>query len=135
MGKSFKDMTKEELSAAGKKGGVNSGRTRAEKKMMKETLETLLSMNMKKGAAVNIDNMKNLEGLSGRNVTVQEAIILAQIRKALHGSVASAEWIRDTVGQRPEDVVNLNTDGEDMSINVTVSYGEESEATDNEHQT
>ena len=29
MGKSFKDMTKEELQEAGKKGGVKSGKTRS----------------------------------------------------------------------------------------------------------
>ena len=116
MGKSFKDMTKEELQEAGKKGGVKSGKTRAAKKQMKDTFETILSMSLHKGAVVNIDKIKNIADIKGKNITVQEA---------LKGSIASAEFIRDTVGQRPEDIINLNTEGEDMTLNINVSYGDE----------
>jgi hypothetical protein len=112
MGKSFKDMTKEELQEAGKKGGVKSGKTRAAKKQMKDTFET-------------IDKIKNIADIKGKNITVQDAILIAQVQKALKGSIASAEFIRDTVGQRPEDIINLNTEGEDMTLNINVSYGDE----------
>lgn len=124
MGKSIKDMTKEERQEAGKKGGINSGKTRAAKKQMKESLETILSMSLKKGAVTNIDNIKNIADIKGRNITVQDAILIGQVQKALEGSIASAEFIRDTVGQRPEDIINLNTDGEDMTLNINVSYGD-----------
>lgn len=125
MGKSIKDMTKEERQEAGKKGGINSGKTRAAKKQMKESLETILSMSLKKGAVTNIDNIKNIADIKGRNITVQDAILIGQVQKALKGSIASAEFIRDTVGQRPEDIINLNTEGEDMTLNINVSYGDE----------
>ena len=125
MGKSFKDMTKEELQEAGKKGGVKSGKTRAAKKQMKDTFETILSMSLHKGAVVNIDQIKNIADIKGKNITVQDAILIAQVQKALKGSIASAEFIRDTVGQRPEDIINLNTEGEDMTLNINVSYGDE----------
>lgn len=125
MGKSFKDMTKEELQEAGKKGGVKSGKTRAAKKQMKDTFETILSMSLHKGAVVNIDKIKNIADIKGKNITVQDAILIAQVQKALKGSIASAEFIRDTVGQRPEDIINLNTEGEDMTLNINVSYGDE----------
>lgn len=70
MGKSFKDMTKEELQEAGKKGGVKSGKTRAAKKQMKDTLETILSMSLHKGTVVNIDKIKNIADIKGKNITV-----------------------------------------------------------------
>ena len=115
---------KEDGQEAGKKGGINSGKTRAAKKQMKESLETILSMSLKKGAVTNIDNIKNIADIKGRNITVQDAILIGQVQKALKGSIASAEFIRDTVGQRPEDIINLNTEGEDMTLNINVSYGD-----------
>ena len=117
MGKSFKDMTKEELQEAGKKGGVKSGKTRAAKKQMKDALETILSMSLHKGAVVNIDKIKNIADIKGKNITVQDAVLIAQVQKALKGSIASAEFI--------EDIINLNSEGEDMTLNINVSYGDE----------
>ena len=60
------------------------------------------------------------------NVLIEgHAILIGQVQKALKGSIASAEFIRDTVGQRPEDIINLNTEGEDMTLNINVSYCDE----------
>lgn len=127
MGKAIKDMTIEERREAGRKGGIRSGESKRAKKNMKESLELLLSMTLKKGAVKNIDGVESLAGLKGQNIDVQTAILLAQINKALKGSVMSAEFLRDTAGQRPEDIVNLNTDSEDMSLNINISYGDSEE--------
>ena len=45
----FSKMTPEESRENGRKGGIKSGETKRRKKAMKETLEVLLSMPMKKG--------------------------------------------------------------------------------------
>ena len=125
MGKSFKDMTTKELQEAGRKGGLKSGETKRNKKAMKETLELLLSMPLKNKKIVEPEQIKSFADLNGKNIDIQTAILIAQIQKALKGSVASAEFLRDTAGQRPEDIINLNTDAEDMNLNINISYGDE----------
>ena len=92
----------------GKKGGIASGKARREKKMMKETLEALLSMPMKSGKAADIETIKNFAALKGKTITVQEAMMIAMIQKALKGNVNAAEWIRDTAGQKPVENMNMN---------------------------
>lgn len=130
MGKSFKDMTTKELQEAGRKGGIKSGETKRNKKAMKETLELLLSMPLKNKKLIEPEQIKSFADLNGKNIDIQTAILIAQIQKALKGSVASAEFLRDTAGQRPEDIINLNTETEDMNLNINISYGDEV----NEHQ-
>lgn len=125
MGKSFKDMTTKELQEAGRKGGIKSGETKRNKKAMKETLELLLSMPLKNKKLVDPEQIKSFADLNGKNIDIQTAILIAQIQKALKGSVTSAEFLRDTAGQRPEDIINLNTDAEDMNLNINISYGDE----------
>lgn len=125
MGKSFKDMTTKELQEAGRKGGIKSGETKRNKKAMKETLELLLSMPLKNRKLIEPEQIKSFADLNGKNIDIQTAILIAQIQKALKGSVTSAEFLRDTVGQRPEDIINLNTDAEDMNLNINISYGDE----------
>lgn len=125
MGKSFKDMTTKELQEAGRKGGIKSGETKRNKKAMKETLELLLSMPLKNRKLIEPEQIKSFADLNGKNIDIQTAILIAQIQKALKGSVASAEFLRDTAGQRPEDIINLNTGAEDMNLNINISYGDE----------
>lgn len=92
----------------GKKGGIASGKAKREKKAMKETLETLLSMQLKSGKAADVETIRNLAALKGKNVTVQEAIMLAQIQKAMKGDTRAAEYVRDTIGQKPDNKMNID---------------------------
>ncbi|MBR3676306.1 MAG: hypothetical protein IKN71_04145 [Alphaproteobacteria bacterium] len=64
----------------GYKGGVASGKARQERKKMKEHLIDLLS--------------------SGN---IQENILLAILDKAQNGDIKAAEFIRDTIGEKPSD--------------------------------
>ena len=118
-------MTTKDLQEAGRKGGIKSGETKRNKKAMKETLELLLSMPLKNRKLIEPEQIKSFADLNGKNIDIQTAILIAQIQKALKGSVASAEFLRDTAGQRPEDIINLNTDAEDMNLNINISYGDE----------
>ena len=102
-----------------------AGSRKKTKKAMKETLELLLSMPLKNRKLIEPEQIKSFADLNGKNIDIQTAILIAQIQKALKGSVASAEFLRDTAGQRPEDIINLNTDAEDMNLNINISYGDE----------
>ena len=102
------DLTSDELRARATKGGIASGKARREKKAMKETLETLLSMPLKDGRATELETIKNVAAIKGKNITVQEAIMLAQVQKALKGDTRAAEYIRDTSGNKAKEEVALS---------------------------
>lgn len=87
----------------GKKGGIESGKARARKKTMRETAEILLALPLMQGKCADIESFKNLQAADGKNITTQSAIILQQIRNALQGDKAAAEFIRDLIGERPQN--------------------------------
>lgn len=102
------ERTKAEQREIARKGGIASGEKRREKKAMKETLETLLQMPLKSGKATDLDEIKNIAALKGKNITVQEAIMLAQIQKAMKGDTKAAEYVRDTSGNKLKEGVELS---------------------------
>ncbi len=104
----LKTPSSAEARSNGKKGGIASGKARREKKAMKETLETLLQMPLKSGKAVDLDKIKDIAALKGKNITVQEAIMLAQIQKAMKGDTKAAEYVRDTSGNKLKEGVELS---------------------------
>lgn len=88
-----------------KKGGIASGKARREKKLLRETLDMLLSMPLKNGKLADVDDIRSFAALKGKNISVQEAILIAQIQKAMKGDTKAAEYVRDTIGQKPVDNV------------------------------
>lgn len=103
----FSKMTPEERAEYGRQGGIKSGETKRRKKAMKETLEVLLSMPMKNGKVSDVESIKNFAALKGKNINVQEAMIIAMIQRAMKGDVKAAEWLRDTSGQKPTENMNV----------------------------
>ena len=99
------DLTPSELRERAQKGGIASGKARREKKLMRETLDALLSMPIKNGKYADVDSIRNFAALKGKNISVQEAIMIAQIQKAMKGDTKAAEYVRDTIGQKPVDNV------------------------------
>lgn len=107
--------TKEEAKQRGRKGGIASGKARREKKLMRETLDVLLNMPLKDGKSASVEEIKSLSALKGKNISVQEAILIAQVQKAMKGDTRAAEYVRDTIGQKPVDSV-------DMKMNLPVMF-------------
>ena len=105
---SIADRTTEEQQAIATKGGIASGKARREKKAMKDTLAALLSMPLRNGKGAEIESIKNLAAVKGKNITVQEAIMLAQIQKAMKGDTRAAEFIRDSSGNKLKDSVEVS---------------------------
>lgn len=95
----------EEAKERGRKGGIASGKARREKRLMRETLDILLAMPLKNGKFADVDGIKNFAALKGKNINVQEAIMIAQVQKAMKGDTKAAEYVRDTIGQKPVDSV------------------------------
>lgn len=90
--------TSEEARENGRKGGKASAKARRERKLMCQTLAELLAMTLKDGEHINLEEIQSIASLKGKNITVQEAIMLAQIQKAIKGNTRAAEFVRDASG-------------------------------------
>ena len=103
----LKKFTPEELAEFGRRGGIASGEAKRKKKAMRETLETLLGMPLVNKKCHDIEDIQSFAQLKGKNVTVETAILIKQIQRALAGDLPSAEFLRDTSGQRPTNDLNV----------------------------
>ena len=82
-----------ELREMAANGGKKSGEVRRNKKTMRDMLDYLLEKDIttKKG-----------------DISTLEAIMVSMIAKASKGDVRAAEFIRDTIGQKPDSTLNLD---------------------------
>lgn len=103
-------LTRERHLEMASKGGKRSGEVRREKKKMREQLQLLLNMTMRKGENYDISNAESINDLSGQNLTVQEVILLKQIQKAISGDRKAAEYVRDTAGERPTEEISVKSE-------------------------
>lgn len=87
---SLADRTTEEQRKIAQKGGQKSGEVRKAKKTMRQMLDYLLEKEIK----TNKGEMSTLE-----------AIMVSMIAKASKGDVRATEFIRDTIGQKPNEKV------------------------------
>lgn len=92
--------TKEEQREIASKGGKASVEARRRKKTMRENLEILLSLPLKGGKSDNIEDAEDLQSFSNANMTVEQALIMAQIKKAAKGDLDAFEAIRDLIGEK-----------------------------------
>lgn len=95
----LKPLSTEKAREIGKKGGKASVKARRRKKQLKELLELALSQPHEDGE----DNYY--------------AITAALIQEALSGNTKAFEVIRDTIGQKPTDALELKT--AEIKINIT----------------
>lgn len=101
-------LTKAELTERARKAGIASGAARREQRTFKSTLQTLLALSIKSGEAVDVEQIQSMADLKKKNISVQDAILIAQVQKAIKGDTGAAVYIRDTTGQRPNDAVDVN---------------------------
>lgn len=120
--KGFDTRTIEERRQLAKKAGKASGKARREKKAMRENLQTILAMTLKSGKLADIDSVQNFAALAGKNITVQDAILIKQTQKAMMGDTKAAEFVRDLSGNKPENTLNI-----DGKIPVIISGEDELE--------
>ena len=101
------DLTESERREMARKGGIASGKARKQKKLMSEVANDILQLPLKSGT---VDEIKNLAEVRGLNITVQEAILISMVKKALKGDPKAAAYVRDTAGQMPTNNIELKTE-------------------------
>lgn len=92
-----------------RKGGKVSAAKRAQRKALREELLDLLSVVS--------------TGSDGKQHTTNEAVSLALIKQALHGNVKAYEIIRDTIGEKPTETINVTA--ADFSALDAVVWGKD----------
>lgn len=102
-------LTTEEATEMGRKGGIASAESRRRKKSMKETLELFLSLPLEEGKGYDTEELQSFANLKGKNITVNEAILIKQVQKALKGDNNAINFVRDLVEPKTN---NLNITGE-----------------------
>lgn len=107
------DLTSDELRNRAKKGGKASGKKRRDRREQKEIILDVLSMPLAEGS---IEAIQTLSAAEGANLSVNQAIVIQQVRKALDGDTKAAEYLRDTAGQKYVEKLDINT-----SVNIDES--------------
>ena len=87
-----------------KKGGIKSGETRRRKKSLREQMEMLLSLPVQDEQTR--DFIESL-GISREEVNNALAITLSMYQEALKGNTKAFELIRDTIGEKPTDRLQI----------------------------
>lgn len=92
-------LTVEEQSRGGKASAV----ARRERTALKKTLEMLLDMPIQDGKLVEIDKIKSMTALEGKNISVQEAMVMAALQKAISGDMKAFKTIAGIMTAKTDD--------------------------------
>ena len=114
--KNLKAPSASEARKRGAKGGIASGEARRQKRALRECLEAILvkpTTNGELNAMLQAANVEN---------TFDNAMSLALIQKALSGDPKAFEVVRDTIGQKPIDKMQVSTP---EPIKIEVDYGDD----------
>ena len=93
-------LSKEEAKKLGRAGGIASGKVRKQKKLIKDSIEMVLGLDVKSSKMR--EQLKKL-GIEDEDMNNQLALVVAMVQKGLKGDVQAFNTIRDTVGQKPID--------------------------------
>jgi hypothetical protein len=115
------NLTKEQLSANGKKGAQRSAEIRRQKKAMREEMIMMLSLPVKRSIRnaankmLTIDKAKALADFSSRNTTVQTQILLKLTQMAMSGNIKAMQLIMDLTGEtNSKSDISISVDNSTM---------------------
>lgn len=91
-----------------------SAETQRAKRTVQETCKALLDLALYTGSEIKTaEDVQALAELKGQNLSVGEAIAIAQIQKALKGDRSAAEFVVANSGQKPADKLEVGMSVED----------------------
>ena len=111
----FTERTEEEQREIARKGGIASGIARRRKRDMKEAVDLLLSLpcKLKTQNGDSIREMAKELGIDEDEIDNQMAVAISMFIVASAGgknSVGAATFLRDTVGDKPKEEIEISTD-------------------------
>lgn len=109
-GKATQFKAGEEQAKIASKGGKASAAKRREKKTMEQSLQILLNLAVSDSTLTDPEDNDTFNKVKGKNLTVQDKMLVEVIKKALKGDLKAIEFLRDTSGQKPIDKKNVKQD-------------------------
>lgn len=106
----FERLTPEEREEVQRKAREGKIEKTKQRKEAKEVLKIFLSLPLKKGKVADIENVKSLMALNGKNITVDQALHLQLVRKALKGDLSAYQTILALIGEKPSDKVDVKVE-------------------------
>ena len=100
-------------------GGTASGVSKRRKKLIKETIATILELPVKDKRVR--EGLKRI-GLTSEDMTQQSLMVLGVVKRAQNGDPYAATFIRDTLGQKEADKLDLI---QPVQIVVQDDYGDD----------
>lgn len=94
------NLTHDEATRNGKKGGEASGKARRKKKQMKDMFEYILQLDVTDEKLRK--QMKEM-GIADEQMTINALTCYAMVRKAVEGDTKAAEFIATMTGQKPQE--------------------------------
>lgn len=94
------NLTHDEATRNGKKGGQASGKARRKKKQMKDMFEYILQLDV-----TDEKQRKQMEemGIADEQMTINALTCYAMVRKAVEGDTKAAGFIATMTGQKPQE--------------------------------
>ena len=135
-GKQTQFRTGEEQAKNAQKGGIASGKARRRKKLLRETVEMLIKLPLYEGqldkltSIENIKSGKTAQGEQPTNMTVEEAMILKQINRAMKGDLNALKFILSLYAQQQEKPTDRTTEANTDSTFIDALNGKAAEAWD-----
>lgn len=102
-----KGRSSDEARAAGRAGGIASGKARRRKKTMREAAEQILLMSPPDKLAETLRK----QGFAEEDVTYQMVVVLGQIQAAAKGNTGAASFIADLLGEKNVKMAPADDDG------------------------
>jgi hypothetical protein len=103
--------SEEEAREKGRIGGINSGKTRRERKQVAEYLQMLLSSHV---VEEKLQNNMTKRGIKKNDQNYAAGVAITMLNKALTGDVNAGKLLLSLIGEMPK---------EESSVNMTVSEG------------
>jgi hypothetical protein len=102
-------------------GGKASGETRRKKRDYKEIIDMIGSLPIRENANPDdLENIKSLAGLKGKNLTANEVIIINQYDKAVNKDTKAAVFIAEYGGMAPATKLEVEGNIETRSYSKIV---------------
>ncbi len=92
------NRSREEAEELSRKGGIASGKARRQKRDMRESMRTILELDISPSQK---DQLKKM-GINADGWTLSDAINIMAIQTAMKGNVSAMAYCRDTAGYNPE---------------------------------
>lgn len=93
------ERTPSERRANAIKAGKASGKARRAKRTMREVANLVLDMSVSDGKKVDVKSIKSLAEVSGKNIKVQDALVLTLVKNALAGNIKALQMLIELTEQ------------------------------------